>query len=233
MPWPGGGVSAPRLPRLPGLATLVLSLLLGLSSSLSGVTPPTLEARPAQDVTRGRQSDSQVSDGRSPDSDPLSWHSQDSDPHSWQSPHSDPSSWRSPISDPPSYSTDHADIRVPGPASRHARSVSNDSLSQLSQLSSHSLTQCLPSLQSESAALTAGHICSCADTAVRLRLTLHNPNPVFTSQCWDQTPSHRDYCLPPVLTPSELANIESPEAGVCEDQAGANILQQGKKTIVK
>ena len=195
MPWPGGGVSR----SLPGLVaslashslstSLILSLVLGLTSSLGGI-----EAGPrghlAQSVT-GVRTDSEASGGQQPLlSEPQ-----------LRPPHAQPL---------------EASEASESAASRSARSPpSNHSLLVSS---SHSLTQCLPSLQSDSAAVTAGHICRCADTWTRVWLTLHNPNPVFTSQCWDRTPSHRDYCLPPVLTPSELANIESPVPRVCEAQ---------------
>ena len=205
MPWPGGGLSR----TLPGWAAilasrsltssaLILSLVLGLTSSLGGIsashqTGPAASPWPSPEAgVRGQLAQSAA--GRT-DSEAGGQH----DPG--QQPLSEP--LLRPLHDEASDSA----------ASRSARSPSNHSL-----LLSHSLTQCLPSLQSDSAAVTAGHICRCADTWTRVWLTLHNPNPVFTSQCWDRTPSHRDYCLPPVLTPSELANIESPEAIVCEAQ---------------
>lgn len=205
MPWPGGGLSR----SLPGWAAslasrsltssaLILSLVLGLTSSLGGIsashqTRPAASPWPSPEAgVRGQLAQSAA--GRT-DSEVGGQH----DPG--QQPLSEP--LLRPLHDEASDSA----------ASRSARSPSNHSL-----LLSHSLTQCLPSLQSDSAAVTAGHICRCADTWTRVWLTLHNPNPVFTSQCWDRTPSHRDYCLPPVLTPSELANIESPEAIVCEAQ---------------
>ena len=202
MPWPGGGLSR----SVPGWAAslasrsltssaLILSLVLGLTSSLGGISAshqtspwPSPEAGVRGQLAQsgaGRtdsEAGGQYDPGQQPLSEPL----------------------LRPLQDEASDSA----------ASRSARSPSNHSLHH----SSHSLTQCLPSLQSDSAAVTAGHICRCADTWTRVWLTLHNPNPVFTSQCWDRTPSHRDYCLPPVLTPSELANIESPEAIVCEAQ---------------
>ena len=178
--------------------SLVLSLVLGLTSSLGGVTQP-LEAGTrghlAQSVTRGR-TDSEAIGGQQP------LHAQ------------------------PLEASEASDSA----ASRSARSPPSNHSLLLS--SSHSLTQCLPSLLSDSAAVTAGHICRCADTWTRVWLTLHNPNPVFTSQCWDRTPSHRDYCLPPVLTPSELANIESPDSSVCEAQVESLLIRVRAHTIL-
>ena len=200
MPWPGGGVSR----SLPGwvaslastslTSTLILSLVLGLTSSLGEhQTRPAASPWPSPEAgTRGQLAQSVAGGGARTDSEAGGHHGPGQ-----------------PLSGLP-----HTDEASDGAAWRSARSPpSNHSL-----LLSHSLTQCLPSLLSDSAAVTAGHICRCADTWTRVWLTLHNPNPVFTSQCWDRTPQHRDYCLPPVLTPSELANIESPVSGVCEAQ---------------
>ena len=202
MPWPGGGLSR----SVPGWAAslasrsltssaLILSLVLGLTSSLGGISA-SHQTSPWPSPEAGVRGQLAQSGAGRTDSEAGGHH----DPG--QQPLSEP--LLRPLQDEASDSA----------ASRSARSPSNHSLHH----SSHSLTQCLPSLQSDSAAVTAGHICRCADTWTRVWLTLHNPNPVFTSQCWDRTPSHRDYCLPPVLTPSELANIESPEAIVCEAQ---------------
>ena len=200
MPWPGGGVSR----SLPGwvatlastslTSTLILSLVLGLTSSLGEhQTRPAASPWPSPEAgTRGQLAQSVAGGGARTDSEAGGDHGPGQ-----------------PLSGLP-----HTDEASDGAAWRSARSPpSNHSL-----LLSHSLTQCLPSLLSDSAAVTAGQICRCADTWTRVWLTLHNPNPVFTSQCWDRTPHHRDYCLPPVLTPSELANIESPVSGVCEAQ---------------
>ena len=207
MPWPGGGVSR----SLPGwvaslasnslTSTLILSLVLGLTSSLGEhQTRPAASPWPSPEAgPRGQLAQSVAGVGARTDSEAGGHHGPGQ-----------------PLSEPllrPLHASPLADEASDSAASRSARSPSNHSL-----LLSHSLTQCLPSLLSDSAAVTAGHICRCADTWTRVWLTLHNPNPIFTSQCWDRTPSHRDYCLPPVLTPSELANIESPVVGVCEAQ---------------
>ena len=79
------------------------------------------------------------------------------------------------------------------------------------------LLQCLPSVFSDSAVETAADICSRSDNWCRVWLTLQHPNPSFSSQCWSPSSSFfpspsslsSSSCLPPVLTPSERANIES------------------------
>lgn len=196
MPWPGGGVSrvlseeAANLAKHTLTSSLILSLLLGLTSQTRPASHwPSLGAR-----TRGPLA--QYVTGERPDTEAGGHRGPGQTP-----------------SEPPLWTDNRATEASDGAASRSAHSLSNHS----SPLS-HFLTQCLPPIQSDSAAVTASHICRCTDTLTRVWLTLHNPNPVFTSQCWDRTSSNRDYCLPPVLTPSELAKIKSPVKGVCEAQ---------------
>jgi len=103
---------------------------------------------------------------------------------------------------------------------RVPRSINNNSL-----YTTHN-TQCLPSVFSDSAVETAADICSRSDNWCRVWLTLQHPNPSFSSQCWSPSSSFfpspsslsSSSCLPPVLTPSERANIESQEVSVCRDQ---------------
>ena len=74
-------------------------------------------------------------------------------------------------------------------------------------------TQCLVSLQPDISNLqqTAEEICRCEDTWRRVHLTLHHPSHVFRSQCW----AHSATCLPPVLTPSQMAAIMSEDRDTC------------------
>ena len=104
-------------------------------------------------------------------------------------------------------SSDHvSDISPPpGAGSRQSRSLLHPPPPSF---------QCLLSHNSDNVSQAAAEICRCDDTWSRAHMTLHHPSHVFRSTCWTLSSS----CLPPVLTASQLANIQSDDPGVCRDQ---------------
>lgn len=122
-----------------------------------------------------------------------------------------------PVTQTSDSSSDHvllslSDISVPvggGPVhSRHTRSLLHPPPPSF---------QCLQSHSSDNVSQAAAEICGCEATWARAHMTLHHPSHVFRSTCWPAGHSSSS-CLPPVLTPGQLANIQSQVAGVCHDQ---------------